>query len=157
MKNNFTKMIFLFLAGLLVGGAIVWLCFCGCCNKHCDHKCLVVKPPLMKNDPVSIDTVTAKNYFHNYMLSPVSVDTLKALVVNLEQYHAMSLILNADPKVMGFRIYMGATDTTGTTPVMMVVGFGTPDHTETIYTTSADDSGTCPFICDVDSPITNEY
>jgi hypothetical protein len=93
------------------------LCFCGCCNNHCNQTCLVAKPPLMKNVPSSIDTVTANTYFHNYMLSPVSVDSLNAIVVNLEQYYAMSQILSTDATVMGFRIYMGAIDTTGTTPI----------------------------------------
>jgi len=105
MKNNSTKMILLFLAGLIIGAAIVWLCFGGCCKKHCDHQCQVVKPRMMKMEPVKIDTIVAKNYFHNYLFSPVSVDTLKALAINLEQYHAMSLILNADSTVTGFRIF----------------------------------------------------
>jgi hypothetical protein len=155
MKNNFAKMILLFLAGLLIGGAIVWLCFCGCCKKQCEQQCQVVKPLRMQSEPVPIDTTTAKLYFHNYMNSPVSVDTVKALVLNLEQYYAMGLILNADSTVMGFRIYMGATDSTNTNPVMMVVGYGTPDHTTTIYSTSKPGSGLCPTLCDVNSPITN--
>jgi hypothetical protein len=154
MKNNSTKMILLFLAGLIIGAAIVWLCFGGCCKKHCDHQCQVVKPRMMKMEPVKIDTIVAKNYFHNYLFSPVSVDTLKALAINLEQYHAMSLILNADSTVTGFRIYMGATDSTNTNQIMMVVGFGTPDHSDAVYSTSKTGSGTCPFICDGSSPIT---
>ena len=156
MKNNFAKMILLFLGGLLIGGAIVWLCFCGCCKKQCNQPHNVVNSDNFPIPPSLIDTTTAKIYFHNYMNSPVGVDTLKAIVVNLQQYYAMGLILNADTTVSGFRIYMGATDSTNTNPVMMVVGFGSPDHTETIYTTSADNAGTCPYICDVDSPIIND-
>lgn len=155
MKNNTTKMILLFLAGLIIGGAIVWLCFCCCCNKHCNHQGQIVKPRGMEHDPVKIDTIVANNYFHNYMFSPVSVDTLKALAINLEQYYAMSMILDADTTVTGFRIYMGATDTTKTAdPITMVVGFGSPDHRDGIYSTSKAGSGTCPFICDGSSPIT---
>jgi hypothetical protein len=153
MKNNYSKMILFFLAGLIIGGAIVWFFLCGCCNKKCDHYCKGGKSDVNIPVPVSIDTITANNYFINYMLSPEGVDTLKAFAVNLAQYNAMSLILDADNTVQGFRIYMGATDTTGSGRITMIVGFGTPDHTETIYSTDSEGSGICPYICDETSPI----
>jgi len=154
MKNISAKMILFFLAGLIIGGAIIWFCFCCCCKKSCDHGCQIVKPPLMKSMPATIDTTTANTYFLNYMQNPISVDTLKALAVNLEQYYAMTQILNADTTVTGFRIYYGATDTMrGTAYKMMVVGFGSPDHAGSIYATDSEESGTCPFVCDETSPI----
>jgi hypothetical protein len=156
MKNNSTKMILIFLAGLLIGGAIIWLCFCGCAKTRCDHQWALQPPPGMP-EPIPLDTIAANTYFHNYLFSPVSVDTVKAFAINLKQYYAMGKILNTDSLVTGFRIYMGATDTTTSSRIMMVVGFGSPDHTETIYSTDAAESGLCPFLCDETSPITKEY
>lgn len=153
MKNKFTWMVLPFLIGLLIGGGIVWLCYCGCCKKQCGRQCQGAKPASMQKDLKLIDASTANNYFHTYLLSPVSVDTLKAFAVNLEQYYTMGLILNADTSVHGFRIYMGA-DSIPSNPVMMVVGTGSPDKTGKIYRTSAIGSGPCPYFCDKSSPIT---
>ena len=149
MKDISPKMILIFLVGLLIGGALVWFFFFGCCKKQCGHYCQGEKIP----QPSTIDTITANNYFNNYMLSPDGADTIKALAVNLAQYNAMSLILNSDNTVKGFRIYYGATDTTGSNRIMMVVGFGSPDHASAIYATDSEEAGLCPFICDEDSPI----
>ena len=63
------------------------------------------------------------------------------------------LILNNDNTVKGFRIYMGATDNAGTQRISMVVGFGSPDHYQSIYAADMEESGPCPFICDETSPI----
>lgn len=153
MKNNSTKMILTFLAGLLIGGAVIWFFFCGCCKKSCEHYSQIGNFP----QPVTIDTTTAQTYFANYMLSPINVDTLKAFAVNLAQYNAMRMILDNDTTVTGFRIYMGATDTTHTSMINMVVGFGTPDHYTSIYATDSEESGPCPFVCDETSPITRDH
>ena len=153
MKDNSVKMILTFLAGLIIGGIIVWYFFC--CKKDCSE-ISSSDDSIKRPKPVLIDTTTAQIYFQNYMLSPDSVNPLKALVINRAQYDAMTAILKADNSVTGFRIYMGATDTTRSVRINMVVGFGTPDHYETIYATDSEESGTCPFICDEKSPITRE-
>ncbi len=154
MKNKFTWIIVTFLLGIIIGGTIVWLCCCCCCKKSCDQHCQMLKKPLsLKTEPKLIDVPTANNYFHTYLLAPVSVDTLKAFTINLEQFYAMELILNTDTSVHGFRIYMGA-DSIPTNQVMMVVGTGSPDKPGTIYSTKPAGSGPCPLMCDKGSPIT---
>jgi hypothetical protein len=153
MKNKFTWMVLTFLIGALIGGALVWFCYCGCCQKKCDHMCQYATTQTSKDAPKLIDVKVANKYFRTYMLKPVSVDTLKAFTINLEQFQAMGRILSEDASVHGFRIYMGA-DSIPSNQVMMVVGTGSPDKTSSIYKTSSADSGPCPFICDVNSPIT---
>jgi hypothetical protein len=152
MKNKFTWIVLAFLIGVLIGGAIIWLCCGCCCKKQCNEHCQVAKPFSLKTAPKLIDTIAANAHYHTYLLAPVSVDTLKAFTINLEQYYAMGLILNADTSVHGFRIYMGA-DSIPSNQIMMVVGTGSPDKTGTIYSTTAAGSGPCPFICDKPSPI----
>lgn len=148
MKDISAKMVATFVAGLILGGVIVWFLFC--CKKDCHEN--IGKGPNLP-EPVLIDVSTANAYFSTYMLSPDTVSPFKAFAVNLMQYNAMKKILEVDTTVKGFRIYMGAADTTKSGRVSIVVGFGTPDHTATVYSTDMEDSGTCPFICDEDSPI----
>jgi hypothetical protein len=155
MKNNLPLMVLFFLVGLVIGGAIIWLCLGHEPKKHCEHHGCCITVPLTKAEPQLIDVLTAKQYFQAYLSSPLKIDTLKAFAVNLEQYKAMGKIINADTTVKGFRIYLGAMEKRAT-PVMMVVGFGTPDHTGMIYSTSSEDSGPCPILCDKDSPITTK-
>jgi hypothetical protein len=145
-------MILPFLTGAIIGAVIVWTCYSCCCKKQCDQECRMVRMPSLKSEPVLIDTTSAKNYFHTYLLAPVSVDKLKAFTVNLEQFYAMGQILNTDSTVHGFRIYLGA-DSIPSNQVMMVVGTGSPDKSATIYKTSFSGSGPCPYFCDVSSPI----
>jgi hypothetical protein len=152
MKNKFTWMGLTFLIGLIIGAVIVWLCYCGCGKRQCDHQCKVVETDSLQSGMNKIDTTAANNYFKTYLLSPMSVDTLKAFTVTLEQYNAMTLILNNHSTAQGFRIYMGA-DSIPSNRVMMVVGFGSPEYSGDIYSTSAAGSGPCPIVCDQSSPI----
>ena len=153
MKKEFIWIIAAFIIGILIGGAIVWKCGSGCCKTSCsDKECIIIKPSPYGKNTATIDTIAANSYYHAYLGAPVSIDTLKAFTINLEQFYAMGKILNADSTVHGFRIYMGA-DGSPAKPVMMVVGTGSPDKTGSIYLTSAIGSGPCPIICDVSSPI----
>jgi len=153
MKDISAKVVLSFLIGLIIGGAAIWFIFCGCCKKHCEYQCHMTKQQGNHPPPTTIDTTTAKTYFGNYLISPVSIDQFKAFAVNRTQYDAMTLILNNDNTVKGFRIYMGATDNAGTQRISMVVGFGSPDHYQSIYAADMEESGPCPFICDETSPI----
>lgn len=153
MKNKFTWIVLTFLIGFLIGGCIVWLCIGGCCKKKCDQTGEAIQLRSLQRDSKLIDTIAANNYFHTYLLAPLSVDTLKAFAINLEQFYTMGLILNSDSSVHGFRIYMGA-DSIPSNPVMMVVGTGSPDKIGTIYLTTSIGSGPCPYFCDKSSPIT---
>jgi len=152
MKNKFSMWVLPFLIGVLIGGALVWLCYCCCCKMQCSRQDKTVQMDSLLVAPQLIDTITANNYFKTYMLSPVGVDTLKAFTINLQQYNAMGLILKAIPSAHGFRIYMGAQGTP-TNRILMVVGTGSPDKTGTIYATSATGTGPCPIVCDNTSPI----
>jgi hypothetical protein len=91
----------------------------------------------------------ANDCFKAYYANAISVDSLRGFSISLRQFNAMQMILNNDPTVQGFRIYMGV-DSAG--PVRLVVGFGSPDH-DVVYETSDENSGPCPHVCDLDSPI----
>jgi len=153
MKEATPKMILIFIAGLIIGAVIVWLLYSRCYTSNGENGSSdSTDLPL-----VMIDTTISQNYFSNYLNYPVSVDTVKALVINKQQYDAMTQILALYPKLKGFRIYFGATDTTvNHINKMMVVGFGSPDYYQTIYATDSEESGLCPFICDEESPVTGD-
>ena len=137
-----------FVAGAIIGAAIVWmLCNC-CCKTSCCTDQSKVKSDSTGVSPISVETANA--YFKAYLNSPISVDTVKAFTVNFEQYNAMKIIAAGDSTVHGFRIYMGVN---GQSPVMMVVGTGSPDKVNSILSTPAKNSGPCPYACDKTSPI----
>ena len=152
MKEATPKMILIFIAGLIIGAVIVWLLYSRCNITNGNNG----DEDKGGSDPVIIDTTTSQNYFSNYLHFPVSVDSVKALVINKQQYDAMTQILALYPDLKGFRIYFGATDTTINYNKMMVVGFGSPDYYQTIYATDSEESGLCPFICDDKSPVTGD-
>jgi hypothetical protein len=155
MKNKYSMMALTFLIGVIVGGGIIWLTLCCCCKKHCERNSECCHNTIINTDPKQIDVPTANLYYHNYMKHPLSVDSLRAFTITLEQYQAMNLILKAEPvnSVHGFRFYLG-NKKIGDEPVIMVVGTGSPDKTGSIFSTPAAGSGPCPYVCDHGSPIT---
>jgi hypothetical protein len=149
MKNKMTMFLLTFVAGAIIGAAIVWmLCNC-CCKTSCCSQQGKEKSDTTGIREISVQTANA--YFKAYLNYPISVDTMQAYSINPEQYNAMKLIAASDPTVHGFRIYNGMDSLT---PVRIVVGTGSPDRTKVIYATSDAGSGLCPYICDKSSPIT---
>lgn len=158
MKSKLPLLIVTFVVGILIGCSIIWLC-CGSCNKSsCKAgNCKVCQLDSLTSQLTLINTKTAHAYYKLYHSRPDSIETLKGFTINLAQFHAMCMIMNADTSgtLHGFRIYMGA-DSIPSNRVMMVVGTGSPDKYGTIYSTSAENSGPCPLICDSDSPIISD-
>ena len=157
-KKNVFWMIGVFVIGAIIGGIIVCLICCNhnyCCMKSCKDRCQGKHNPLGPipgPGPALISVDSANTYFKCYMKTPLSIDTLVAFSVNMEQLEAMQLLLKNDTGAKGFRIYMGMVG--DPTPVDMVVATdaaGT-DNASAIYMTSA--SGPCPDLCDKTSPIT---
>jgi hypothetical protein len=155
MKNMKTlRMILLFLGGIIIGCGIMWLVCCNCmtCGNSCcggqNLEDTLKLPPVSK---ISLDS--AKASFRCYMKAPVNADTLRAFSVNLEQYHAMMLLLKDNPRLKGFRMYMGVIGD----PVDVLLVTGTDDNgadvCSTIFTTDRSSAGPCPKICDKESPI----
>lgn len=146
-------MLLTFVAGAIIGAAIVWM-LCNCCYKTscCKMSCCKDQSKV-QSDTTGVSHIsvqTANAYFKAYLNSPVGVDTVKAFTINAEQFKAMKLIAAGDTSVHGFRIYMGLN---GQSPVMMVVGTGSPDKFNSIISTSTIGSGLCPHVCDITSPI----
>jgi hypothetical protein len=156
MKNK-VWIIVSFIVGLIIGAAIVCLFCCHCCEKSCNSGCggkcpMTELSKELQKEPQLIDVPTANKYFHTYLSKPISVDTVRAFTINLEQFVAMGKIFKAESEVHGFRIYYGA-DPTPDSLVMMVVGVGSPEKNGTIYATSSRGSGLCPTLCDYSSQI----
>jgi hypothetical protein len=149
MKNKTTMLLLPFVAGAIIGAAIVWMLGNCCCKTSCSTQ----------DDNLTTDTTRirqikvgiANKYFKNYLEHFDRVDTFKAFSITPDQFTAMKMIAKGDTSVHGFRIYMGMIDSL--TPVRMVVGTGSPDKVNAIYTTNALGAGPCPWVCDKASPI----
>lgn len=158
MKSKIIWMALIFIAGILGGYLISRMC----CNK-CDQKCCKTElssgtqAAAMMSRITRIDTIMAKSFFRLYHAHPDTICGLKGFTINMDQYQAMKMILDADStnSVHGFRFYLGA-DKSSSNRILMVVGTGSPDKTGTIYSTSAAGAGPCPLVCDSDSPITRD-
>lgn len=151
MNNKWILFVLTLAAGVIIGAAIAWmLCNCCCKTSCCTQKCGIPSDTTGIR-PISVQT--ANTYFKTYLTSFISVDTVKGIAINADQFAAMQLIANSDTSVHGFRIYMGMDSIT---PVRMVVGTGSPDKVRTIYVTTDENSGICPRVCDNESPIIEE-
>jgi len=110
------------------------------------------------NAPVSTSVEQARGYFKKYLnTSPLEFNgTVKALVVDMEQYQAMKEILENTSGTEGFRIYYGIDDNNQF--VRMVVGISAEgrDKVDYIRTTSTMRSGLCPPICDSPNGVLGE-
>ena len=100
--------------------------------------------------PETVSLQDARRYANQYLASnPASLNNVvKAIVVDIDQYQAMSQILNQNSGTTAFRIYYGIDDNNKS--VRMVVGIKSDgrDNTASIYATNAWMSGICPPICD---------
>jgi len=165
-KKNLFWMIGMFLVGAVIGVVITCLICCNCndsCKKSCKESCkksckedivLVqsAKDLLPVSGPLLISVDSANAYFKCYMKTPLSIDSLKAFSVNLQQLTAMQTLLAHDSTLAGFRIYMGIVgDPTDVNMVVATDGTGN-DKASEIYLTSR--SGPCPIMCDKGGPIT---
>lgn len=148
MKSKFTLLLSGGIFGAIAGAAIAMLLSTCCCHRSCPTDHCVLPPD--STGLTHVDTTKANTFFKAYMLTPQSIDTLKAFSINLAQFNAMKLIMQHDSTVHGFRIYMGKDSSVN---VRMVVGFGSPEKVDYIYQTSEENSGPCPDVCDLTSPI----
>jgi hypothetical protein len=156
-KNKVIWMIGMFLAGVIIGGAIVCMAYCKCgdrCKPTCNDttQATQVVPGIHRPVPPLIPLDSAKAYFKCYMKSPKKIDKLVAINVSLDQFVAMQTLLANDSTTAGFRIYMGVVG--DPTPIAMVLATETDgsDNESVIYQTSQSDP--CPFACDDKSLIT---
>jgi hypothetical protein len=169
-KKNLFWMIGMFLVGAVIGGVIMCLVCCNCnnsckksCKESCKESCKKIcgvsevekqSPGLLLpvSGPLLLSVDSAKAYFKCYMKTPLSIDTLVAFTVNLQQLQAMQTLLAHNSATKGFRIYFGIVG--DPTNVNMVVATDSEgrDVASEVYMT--DRAGPCPDLCDKDSPIT---
>jgi hypothetical protein len=108
---------------------------------------------------VSLDL--AKQYYQNYITAyKPSQDTLKGFFVSFNQLVTLDSLMRRNPTLSGCRIYLAKDNSKA--DVMLVVGVdnkgkdvATSGTYSGIYMTSPVNTGPCPKMCDVTSPITN--
>lgn len=161
-KKNLFWMIGMFLVGAIIGVVITFL-ICYNCNYSCKKSYKESSSEIIVEEqstdvvipfhgPLLISADSANAYFKCYMKTPLSIDTLIAFTVNLQQFKAMQTLLAHDSTSTGFRLYMGIVG--DPTDVYMVVATDTEgnDKASEIYLTVR--KGPCPDLCDDESPIT---
>ena len=106
------------------------------------------RPPEPSAPSGSLSLSTAKSYFHQYLSgSPLRIDTLKGIGIDLDQLNAMKSIMAGNSRLKGCRIYFGLDNSSNR--VGIIVGIdnqGHDDLTTISLTTRSYDP--CPPICD---------
>ena len=115
-------------------------------------------PPSPGPIPSIITPADANHYFLNYYAHADSIPgKLKGFTVDRLQLEAMNNLVANDRNLVGFRLYMGKSDIAE--KISIVVGLTSVSSDATvgrIYKTESRNSGPCPTLCDVNSPITRE-
>ena len=89
-----TMFLLTFVAGAIIGAAIVWmLCNC-CCKTSCCSQQGKEKSDTTGIREISVQTANA--YFKAYLNYPISVDTMQAYSINPEQYNATTGHVDSD-------------------------------------------------------------
>ena len=107
--------------------------------------------------PVEITATEANHYFYNYFNGADSIkDKFKGFLMDRSQLDAVNLLAK-DPALVGFRLYMGKSNTGEKIGIVVGISGTFSDATGgKIYKTDSKNSGPCPTQCDVSSPITRK-
>ncbi|MHC1707398.1 MAG: hypothetical protein AB9842_07740 [Bacteroidales bacterium] len=104
-------------------------------------------PPAGLN-PVNLQD--ARRFTQNYQKSNPYVmnGPVNALVIDMDQYNAMTQVMQNTVSAAGFRLYYGRDDNNN--PLCIVAGIGGSGRDITTYliSTSSGSSGICPPVCD---------
>lgn len=105
----------------------------------------------------TVSITTANTYFKNYIRNAKKTNTiLKGMVISAEQLSAITLLSTNNPALNSIRIYY-AKDAAGSDASLIVgVDVAGNDLVNTIYCTKRFNTGLCPPVCDVISPIISE-
>jgi hypothetical protein len=125
-------------------------------NLH-DHD----EEPVLTDPPVGVTPITADKarvlvdqFQRTAVIPPAPV---KGILLDRLQVAATQLLLNADDRLKGVRVYLGREGDGRIVGVVM--GVDENDHdltTGTIYQTESPGTGICPPICDRESPINRD-
>lgn len=105
----------------------------------------------------AISSETANVFFKNYYNSARSVNSvIKGFSIDMEQYNAMSQIIQQGRSVSGFKIYFGLDNSNSPLGLVVGVNGNGAEITTMIMSTSAGTLASCPIACDEASAITQE-
>jgi hypothetical protein len=115
-------------------------------------------PPSPSPDISIITPADANHYFINYYNQADSLKAkFKGFLVDRPQLDAMNALVANNKNIVGFRLYMGQSNTAE--KISIVVGLTNTFSDAAgvrIYRTESRNAGPCPFLCDDTSPITKE-
>ncbi len=102
-----------------------------------------------------VDTTVAKASFSRYYSSAeVSPMAFKGFYIDTTQINALVDLRKLSSRLPGFRIYMGKNVSNAYVGIIVGVNSNGLDQvTGPIYLTNSPQTGPCPFVCDVASPI----
>jgi hypothetical protein len=144
-KNSFSIISIAFVSGIIIGTlALGLLSFTWAGN---------VPDPLGTISKISVQD--AQTFSRRYITSAVPVNgVIKGFALNKEQLEACDRLLNENPSLTSFRIYMGQDNSSATVGIVVGIDAGGKDNLSSIYRTSGSSSGPCPTVCDQTSNIT---
>lgn len=143
-KNQLTLMAATFITGIILGVSVL-----GLYSFTRSNNSLM---PLSEKKKIELNEAKASfKKFHNNA-KPFK-EVFKGYTINKEQLSAFIALLDENPELTGFRIYMGNDNVEGDVSLVVGVNSSGLDETNVIYKTAAQSAGPCPTICDDNSSI----
>lgn len=104
-----------------------------------------------------VSLTTANTYFKNYIRTAKKTNTvLKGMVISADQLNAIALLSTNNPTLNSIRIYYAKDNAGADASLVVGVDVAGNDLVNTIYCTKRFNTGLCPVVCDVLSPIISE-
>jgi len=145
-RNQITLMAVTFISGIILGVSAIGL--------FSFTSATAVPAALPAVNKISVQD--AKTLFRNYFTTAAPMNAaVKGFALNKEQLSALNLLSNENPRLTGFRIYLGKDNSNGNVGIIVGVNSSGLDETSSIYQATAGQSGPCPTICDAASTITS--
>lgn len=113
---------------------------------------VIIGPPI-KINPIAIDD--ARILLRNYQASAATPAVpVKGVFLDRSQFEAMKQLVEANPKLPGFRVLFGRETAGSNVSIVLGVDGNNRDLVNNqIYVTQSPKTGPCPPICDATSPI----
>jgi hypothetical protein len=108
--------------------------------------------PSVSPTPVEVEKLSvtqANSYLKNYLKTAQTINSpLKAMLIDKDQLIVMNRLINENPSLAGFRIYMGKDENSAKVGMVVGVNNNGNDLTSTIYRSNGTNLSPCPPICD---------
>lgn len=103
--------------------------------------------------PITLQDAVQLTKSYTSVAKPLN-SVFRAYAINKDQLSAMNQIYDANPNFSGFRIYEGLDNNSNKVEIVVGITSGGDDATgKTMYLTPGSDTGPCPNVCDMESPL----